>query len=97
MREFYVYILSNAAQVQYIGMTADLDRRMEQHMEDREPKSFVARYNLDRLVFVETYPTADQAITWEKQLKGWSRARKKRLILSRIPLGVTCFMIERPN
>jgi putative endonuclease len=66
-------------------MTGDIDRRMEQHLEDRDPKSFVSRYNLDRLVFMETYPTADQAFRREKQLKGWSRARKKALIFEQNP------------
>ncbi len=53
---------------------------MFEHIRDRDPKSFAARYNLDRLVFYENYPTAFEAIAREKQLKAWSRAKKLRLI-----------------
>ena len=86
MREYYVYILSNNSQVLYIGVTSDLDGRLYEHTQDRDPKSFAARYNLDRLVFYESYPTALEAITREKQLKGWNREKKKRLIQTMNPL-----------
>ena len=56
------------------------------HTRDRDPKSFTARYNLDRLVYYENYPTALEAITREKQLKGWNREKKKRLIRTMNPL-----------
>jgi len=73
MKDYVVYILSNSAATLYIGVTGDLDNRLFQHGDHHDPKSFVSRYNLDRLVFMETYPTARQAIDREKQLKGWSR------------------------
>ncbi len=80
MKDYLVYILSNNAQVLYIGVTSNLDGRMFEHIRERNPGSFVARYNLDRLVFCETYPTSKDAIAREKQLKGWTRERKKALI-----------------
>src|SRR5271170_168877 len=80
MRDYFVYILSNNSQVLYIGVTSDLDGRLFEHVKDRQPTSFVARYNLDRLVFYETYPTPGEAIAREKQLKGWNREKKKKLI-----------------
>jgi len=80
MKDYVVYILSNSAATLYIGVTGDLDNRLFQHGDHHDPKSFVSRYNLDRLVFMETYPTARQAIDREKQLKGWSRAKKLKLI-----------------
>ena len=86
MRDYFVYILSNNAQVLYIGVTSDLDDRLFEHTRERDPSSFSARYNLDRLVFCETYPTAQEAIAREKQLKGWTRERKKRLIRQQNPL-----------
>jgi len=76
MRDYVVYILSNSAATLYIGVTGNRDERLFQHDDRHDPKSFVSRYNLHRLVFVETYPTANQAIAREKQLKGWSRAKK---------------------
>jgi putative endonuclease len=80
VRTFYVYILTNNTQVLYIGVTSNLDGRLYEHIRDRDPKSFSARYNLDRLVYYEDYPTALEAIAREKQLKGWSREKKKKLI-----------------
>src|ERR1700733_10955496 len=80
MKDYFVYILSNNAQVLYIGVTSDLDGRLFEHIKNRKPSSFAARYNLDRLVFYEDYPTALEAIAREKQLKGWTRERKKKLI-----------------
>ena len=67
-------------------MTGNLDGRLFEHIVERDPSSFVARYNLDRLVFFETYPTANEAISREKQLKGWNREKKKRLIRERNPM-----------
>ena len=92
MREYYVYILSNNAQVLYIGVTNDLDRRLFEHITNRDdPKSFVACYNLDRLVYYESYPTAPDAIAREKHLKGWRRDRKKALIREMNPMWRNLF------
>jgi putative endonuclease len=67
-------------------VTNDLHVRISQHLDDRDPSSFVSRYNLDRLVYCETFPTARQAIAREKQLKGWSREKKKKLIREMNPM-----------
>jgi len=80
MKDYYVYILANNAQVLYIGVTSNLEGRFFEHTVERDHQSFVARYNLDRLVFYETYPTPTEAIAREKQLKGWTREKKKKLI-----------------
>ena len=85
MKDYAVYILSNSAAVLYIGITGNLDHRIFTHKDRHDPKSFVSRYNLNRLVFVENYPTANQAIAREKQLKGWSRAKKLKLIREHNP------------
>ncbi len=85
MKTYFVYILSNSAATLYIGVTSDLDRRLFQHNDNQNPKSFAARYNLDRLVFTESYPTPHEAIAREKQLKGWSRVKKLKLIAEQNP------------
>ena len=84
MKDFYVYILTNTANVLYIGVTSDLAGRIWEHTEERSSK-FSSTYNLDRLVFFEVYPTAKEAIAREKQLKGWRREKKIRLIESMNP------------
>jgi len=85
MKDYVVYILSNSAATLYIGVTGNIDERIFQHDARHDPKSFVSQYNLNRLVFMETYPTARQAIDREKQLKGWSRAKKLKLIREQNP------------
>jgi putative endonuclease len=85
MKEYVVYILSNSAATLYIGMTGNLDWRLFQHEARHDLKSFVSRYNLDRLVYMETYPDPVQAVTRERQLKGWSRAKKLKRIRSSNP------------
>ena len=84
MREYFVYILSNTAHVLYIGVTGNLESRFWEHTQDRT-SIFTARYNLDRLVYYESYPTPRDAIAREKQLKGWRRSKKIALIESRNP------------
>jgi putative endonuclease len=85
VKDFYVYILSNSAATLYIGVTSNLDQRLFDHFDGRDPKSFASRYNLHRLVFLETFPDANQAIAREKQLKGWSRAKKIALVREQNP------------
>ena len=77
----YVYILTNASKRSlYIGVTANLQRRIVEHRYAPTPGSFVARYRLRYLVYFEVQPTIIEAIAREKQLKSWSRKRKERLI-----------------
>ena len=77
----YVYIITNKHHTTlYIGVTSDLQSRMWQHENKFFPKSFSARYNLDKLVFYKLYDTIEEAILQEKKLKGWYRAKKENLI-----------------
>ena len=46
----------------------------------RGDERFVGRYMLDRLIYVEPYPEARDAIQREKQLKGWRRSKKVALV-----------------
>lgn len=63
----------------YIGVTADLIARIYQ---DREGmgSEFCRKHGLTRLVYVEPYPTIEEAIFREKCLKRWKRQWKLRLI-----------------
>jgi putative endonuclease len=79
MREYYVYILSNASRRLYVGMTNDLEVRVYQHKRKLVP-GFTSRYNLTWLVFHQAFGTPGEAIEREKELKGWGRARKIVLI-----------------
>ena len=80
MKEYYVYILTNRNRtVLYIGITHDLKRRLHEH-ENHLLEGFSDKYNVTNLVYFETYHCPKEAIAREKQLKGWTRARKEELI-----------------
>ena len=79
----YVYILANDSNVcLYTGVTNDLVRRLYEHKNNLDPKSFTARYHVHKLVYFEEASDACAAITREKQIKGWNRKRKNKLIES---------------
>jgi putative endonuclease len=80
MSNFYVYILAGHSRTLYIGVTNELERRVYEHKTKAEPNSFTAKYNVDRLVYYEDTNDVIVAIEREKQLKGWTRAKKIKLI-----------------
>jgi putative endonuclease len=77
----WVYMTSNKPDgVIYIGMTTELKYRIESHKNKKYAKSFSARYNVDKLVYFEEYPSTLPAREREKQLKAGSRKAKIKLI-----------------
>jgi putative endonuclease len=77
---YYVYILASGRHgTLYIGVTNNLQSRLELHRTGRGSK-FVKQYRVYRLVHVEAFATALEAIAREKQLKNWQRDWKIRLI-----------------
>ena len=84
---YYVYILANSTNTTlYIGVTKDLVRRMYEHRHKLDPTSFTAKYDVHKLVYFEYTNDVRSAIAREKQLKGWNRARKNKLIETWNPL-----------
>ena len=83
-KQFYVYILASYTQRLYIGITSDLEARIWQH-KTKAFEGHSAKCNIDRLVYVEPYDRADDAIAREKQLKNWSRSKKIDLIVKDNP------------
>jgi putative endonuclease len=79
VREYYVYIMTNRSGTLYIGVTSDIQRRVQEH-KSKALRGFTKRYVMDRLVYYEDYPDPTSAIDREKQLKGWLRRKKIELI-----------------
>ncbi|TFI57963.1 GIY-YIG nuclease family protein [Sphingomonas parva] len=76
----WAYIMTNKpGGALYVGVTADLVARVAQHRAGTG-SAHCRRYNLNRLVYAEHYPTIDEAIAREKALKEWRRAWKIELI-----------------
>jgi putative endonuclease len=73
VKTYSVYIMASASGVLYIGVTNDLERRVFEHKHKRVP-GFSARYNIQKLVYFETFGDVRAAIAREKQLKGWLRS-----------------------
>jgi putative endonuclease len=82
VKTYYVYILASIRRVLYIGVTSDLEKRVDEHWFKAHPSSFSARYRCNRLVHFEEYSEVTDAIGREKQLKAWRRAKKIALIES---------------
>ena len=76
----YTYILTNPSRTLYIGMTDDLRRRVFEHKTQRYEDAFTARYRVDRLAYYELLPDGNAALGRERQLKGWTRAKKVGLV-----------------
>ena len=63
----------------YTGVTNNIVRRAYEHRKNLVP-GFTRRYNVHRVVYVETFDDIRDAIDWEKRIKRWNRAWKIRLI-----------------
>ena len=84
MREYYVYIMTNKSGTLYTGVTNDLTRRVYEH-KHKLVAGFTSRYNITRLVYFEATSDVHAALSREKQIKGWLRAKKISLIESLNP------------
>jgi len=80
MNTYVVYILKCADDSYYIGHADNIESRMIAH----QTKVYVHCYTATRLpvqlIFVKEFPTRDEAFVFERQIKGWSRAKKDALI-----------------
>ena len=83
MKTYYVYIATNRNRTLYTGVTNNLQRRHSEHAGGQS--NFTAKYQIDRVVYYETYMDIHQAIAREKEIKGWRRSRKIALIESANP------------
>ena len=78
-RSYFTYIMASRSRVLYIGITNSVTRRNTEHKE-RTSDSFTAKHRCTHLVWYETFHSPSAAIAREKQLKGWTRAKKIALI-----------------
>ena len=80
---YYIYILTNKYRTTfYIGVTNNLKRRLIEHHEAiaQRKNTFAGRYNLYDLIYYEKYGWIQKAIAREKELKGWRKEKKIKLI-----------------
>jgi putative endonuclease len=83
MAGYFVYMLASRRNgTLYVGVTNDLGRRVGEHKEKLVP-GFTKRYGVNILVWYEIHGDINDAIAREKQIKGWNRVWKIRLIEKR--------------
>jgi putative endonuclease len=85
-KQFFVYIMTNGPKpaVLYTGVTGNLPQRVWQHKNKLIP-GFTSRHNLTGLVYCERFVYPDAAIAREKEIKGWRRSKKIKVIESMNP------------
>ena len=82
---YFVYILTNwDDSVMYIGVTGNLERRLYEHRNGLAD-GFTKQYNVHKLVYYEHTNDVYSAISREKQLKKWVRAKKNALVAKMNP------------
>ena len=94
MKNYFVYILcSKRNGTLYIGITSDLNRRVQEHRAKLIP-GFTKKYSVVHLVYFEVFDSAMDAIRREKCLKEWRRSWKLRLIENSNPTWLDLFTAE---
>ncbi len=78
----FTYILRCADGSYYVGSTSDLERRFAQHQAG-EGAAYTRRRRPVELVFAREFDRVDEAFRLEKQVQGWSRAKREALIEGR--------------
>ena len=78
---FFAYVLRCSGGSFYAGHTDDLEHRMAEHA-CGEGDSYVARRRPFDLVWVCDFATRLEALECERQIKGWSRAKKEARIVA---------------
>ena len=68
----------------YVGVTNNLIRRIYEHR-NKLIDGFTKKYNLAKLVYYELYFDVNDALRREKEIKGWRREKKNKLIESLNP------------
>jgi putative endonuclease len=76
---YHVYIMTNHSGTFYTGITSNLEKRIYEH-KNKINKGFTSKYNINKLVYFTLFSDANQAILFEKKIKGWKREKKIELI-----------------
>jgi len=84
MKTYTVYIMASETGTLYTGVTSRLNQRVFEHKSKAMP-GFTSRYDVKKLLYVETFKTPDAAIKREKQIKSWRREKKIKLIDTKNP------------
>lgn len=76
---WYVYIIECLDGSYYVGRTWKIELRYDQHTSGLGGK-YTAKHGVKMLAYLEEFDSFEGASLREKQLKGWTRAKKEKLI-----------------
>lgn len=80
MKIYYVYILKCSDTSYYTGLTSNLNKRLIEHKTGKHKESYTYNRRPIKLSFYAEFTNVEMAISTEKQIKKWSRAKKEALI-----------------
>lgn len=80
MKHYHVYILRCSDNSYYTGITNDIERRLIEHQSGENTNCYTYKRRPIKLVFNEVFGDVNQAIAFEKKVKGWRRAKKEAII-----------------
>ncbi len=80
MKFYFVYILKCSDASYYVGITSNLDRRVSEHNAGKYPDAYTHSRRPVELVLYQEFLEPNQAISFEKKIKKWSRAKKEAVI-----------------
>ena len=80
MKQYYVYILKCSDSSYYTGMTNNMNRKFYEHQNGLNLSCYTFDKRPLQLVFSTEFNEVNQAIAFEKQVKGWSRKKKEAII-----------------
>lgn len=84
---WFVYMLLCDQKTYYVGITPNLRNRIQEHK--NKLSFFTKKFSDLKLIYCEKYDDKFEAVKREKQLKGWSRAKKQKLINGNLGIN-TC-------
>ena len=79
MKTYYIYILKCADGLLYTGFTNNIERRLTEHQEGKNKRSFTHNRRPVELIFHQEFNDVNQAIYFEKKIKKWSAKKKLAL------------------
>ena len=77
---FWVYMLRCSDGSYYTGHTDNLENRIAQHTASAIPGCYAFSRQPLVVVFSQEFPTREEALASEQQIKGWSREKKEAMI-----------------
>ena len=86
MHQYFIYIVECRDSSYYTGVTNNVERRVAEHNSSTDPVGYTSQRQPVKLIYQHSFQWILDAITAEKQIKGWSRRKKEALIEGKLDL-----------